>query len=302
MEWLEVSVTGDNETAEAVAEVLSRYAYHGVVIEAGPEGWNSGPVVVRAYLPADDQLEANRRQIEEGLWHLGQILPIGEPAFEPLADKDWSEAWKERLQVLHIGAHFVVRPSWREYVPRSEDVVIELDPGQAFGTGLHPTTQMCLMALEEFLSPGACVDMLDLGTGSGILAVGAAKLGARCVLAVDNDPVAVRAARTNVLKNGVADRVRVVVGSLDEATDGYHLVVANILANVILAMVAEGLTARVRPEGAVVVAGILADQESDIATAFAEKGYRPTKRWQIDDWVCLALSQSGQSLCCADRL
>ena len=92
MEWLEVSVTSDNEAAEAVAEVLSRYAYHGVVIEAGPEGFNSGPVVVRAYLPADDQVGASRRRIEEALWHLGQIWPIGEPAFQPLAEKDWSEA------------------------------------------------------------------------------------------------------------------------------------------------------------------------------------------------------------------
>ena len=293
MEWLEVSVTSDNEAAEAVAEVLSRYAYHGVVIEAGPEGFNSGPVVVRAYLPADDRVGTNRRRLEEALWHLGQIWPIGEPAFQPLAEKDWSEAWKERLEVLHIGAHFVVRPSWREYVPSPDDVVIELDPGQAFGTGVHPTTQMCLMALEEFLSSSGDVDVLDLGTGSGILAVGSAKLGARCVLAVDNDPVAVRAAKSNVLENGVSDRVRVVQGSLGDVPGNYHLILVNILANVILEMVAEGLTAHASPDGTVVVAGILADQEVAIVSAFAEKGYRPTKRWQMDDWVCLALNQGS---------
>jgi len=148
MEWLEVSVTVENEAAEVVAEVLSRYVYRGVAIEAGPEGWNAGPVVVKAYLPADDQLQATKRRIEEALWHLGQIRPIPAPTFRPVAEVDWAEAWKERLDVLRIGRHIVIRPSWRDYVPEPEDVVIQLDPGMAFGTGLHPTTQMCLVALQ----------------------------------------------------------------------------------------------------------------------------------------------------------
>jgi ribosomal protein L11 methyltransferase len=151
MEWLEVSVTAENEAAEAVAEVLSRYAYRGVIIEAGPEGWNVGPVVVRAYLPADEQLRANKRRVEEALGHLNQISPVSPPLFRSVAEEDWAEAWKQRLTILHVGQHIVIRPSWLDHTPVSEDVVIRLDPGMAFGTGLHPTTQMCLVALEEMV-------------------------------------------------------------------------------------------------------------------------------------------------------
>ncbi|NLF01528.1 MAG: 50S ribosomal protein L11 methyltransferase [Anaerolineales bacterium] len=297
MEWLEASVSVGNEAAEAVAEVLARYAYHGVAIESGPEGWASGPVFVRAYLPLDDEhLGEVRQRICEALWHLGQILPIPEPTFRTVAEKDWAEVWKEHMQVMHIGQHIVVRPSWRDYAPSPADVVIELDPGQAFGTGLHPTTQMCLMALEAFAAPQA--DVLDMGTGSGILAIAAAKLGARCVLAIDNDAVAVEAALSNVTANAVQDRVQVVAGSLADAPGDYDLVLVNILAKVILGMVQAGLATRVRPEGVVVVAGILADQESEIAAAFTEDGLAPVRRWQVDDWVCLVLNRGAQSSSC----
>ena len=285
MEWLEVSVTADNEAAEVVAEVLSRYAYRGVVIEAGPEGWNVGPVVVKAYLPADGQLEAHKRRIEEALWHLGQIRPVSIPSYHPVAEADWAEAWKEQLNVMHVGRHIVIRPSWRDYAPAPGDVVIRLDPGMAFGTGLHPTTQMCLVALEELIQPGAAV--LDLGTGSGILAIAAAKLGAGRVLAVDNDPVAVQTARGNVAVNGVQEIVSVVCGSLAEASGSYELAMANILARVIIEMVQEGLAARVRPGGRLIATGIIAEQEPEVVMALEQSGLTLAQRLQRDDWVCL---------------
>jgi len=285
MEWLEVSVTADNEAAEVVAEVLSRYAYRGVVIEAGPEGWNVGPVVVKAYLPADGQLEAHKRRIEEALWHLGQIRPVSIPSYHPVAEADWAEAWKEQLNVMHVGRHIVIRPSWRDYVPAPGDVVIQLDPGMAFGTGLHPTTQMCLVALEELIQPGAAV--LDLGTGSGILAIAAAKLGAGRVLAVDNDPVAVQTARGNVAVNGVQEIVSVVCGSLAEAPGSYELAMANILARVIIEMVQEGLAARVRPGGRLIATGIIAEQEPEVVMVLEQNGLTLAQRLQRDDWVCL---------------
>jgi ribosomal protein L11 methyltransferase len=293
MEWLEVSVTVENEAAEVVAEVLSRYVYRGVAIEAGPEGWNAGPVVVRAYLPADDQLQATKRRIEEALWHLGQIRPIPAPTFRPVAEEDWAEAWKERLDVLRIGQHVVIRPSWREYVPEPEDVVVQLDPGMAFGTGLHPTTQMCLAALEELTRPETTV--LDLGTGSGILAIAAARLGAGRVLAVDNDPVAVKTARGNVVSNGVQGTVSVVYGSLADVPGSYDLVVVNILARVIVEMMQEGLANRVRPGGRLITAGIIADQEPEVVAALEQKRLALVERRQTGDWVCLVAEQ-GYSL------
>jgi ribosomal protein L11 methyltransferase len=299
MEWLEVSVTVENEAAEVVAEVLSRYVYRGVAIEAGPEGWNAGPVVVRAYLPADDQLQATKRRIEEALWHLGQIRPIPAPTFRPVAEEDWAEAWKERLDVLRIGQHVVIRPSWREYVPEPEDVVVQLDPGMAFGTGLHPTTQMCLVALEELTRPETTV--LDLGTGSGILAIAAARLGAGRVLAVDNDPVAVKTARGNVVSNGVQGTVSVVYGSLADVPGSYDLVVVNILARVIVEMMQEGLANRVRPGGRLITAGIIADQEPEVVAALEQKRLALVERRQTGDWVCLVAEQ-GYSLGCMVRL
>ncbi len=293
MEWLEVSVTVENEAAEAVAEVLSRYAHRGVVIEAGPEGWNTGPVIVRAYLPADDQLQVNKRRIEEALWHLGQIRPVSAPTFCSVAEADWAEAWKERLNILHVGRHIVIRPSWRDYVPAPGDLVIQLDPGMAFGTGLHPTTQMCLVALEELICPGA--EVLDLGTGSGILAIAAARLGAGHVLAVDNDPIAVDAARDNVMNNGVQGTVSVMCGSLTEASGSYDLVVVNILARVIVEMVQEGLATRVRSGGGLIAAGILANQEPEVVAALKRGDLTLVERQQRDDWVCL-VAKPGYSL------
>lgn len=289
MEWLEVSVAVENEAAESVAEVLSRYAHRGVVIEAGPDGWNAGPVIVRAYLPADDRLQADKRHIEEALWHLGQIQAVPAPTFRPVAEEDWAEVWKERLDVLRIGRHIIIQPSWRDYAPVSGDIVIRLDPGMAFGTGLHPTTQMCLVVLEEVMQPGA--EVLDLGAGSGILAIAAARLGAGRVIAVDNDPVAVRTARENVVTNGVQGNVSVICGSLQEASGSYDLVVVNILARVIVEMMQKGLAKLVSPGGTLVAAGVLSDQESEVVTALEQGGLTLVERRQIDDWVCLVAKQ-----------
>lgn len=289
MEWLEVSVTVDNEAAEAVAEVLSRYAYHGVIIETGPDGWSAEPVSVRAYLAADDHLQANKRRVEESLWHLGQIWPVPDPTFRPVAEADWEEAWKEQLRVLHIGQHVVIRPSWLDYTPTSGDIVINLDPGMAFGTGLHPTTQLCLEALEELVQPGAAV--LDLGTGSGILAIAAAKMGARSVKAVDNDPVAVKTARENAMTNDVQKVVHIAEGSLEDIAGDYDLVVVNILARVITEMLQKGLEKRVRPEGKMIAAGILADQEATVTEALGQGELTLVERRQRGDWVCLVISR-----------
>lgn len=288
MEWLEVSVNVDNEAAEAVAEVFSRYAYHGVVIETNPE--YTDPVIVRAYLAADDQLRAKKRYVEEALWHLGQIWPIPEPTFRPVVEADWAEAWKAQLRVLHIGQRIVIRPSWLDYAPAPEDIVIDLDPGMAFGTGLHPTTQLCLEALEELVQPG--VEVLDLGTGSGILAIAAAKLGARSVTAVDNDPVAVKTARENATANGVQEIVNVARGSLGDVAGRYDLVVVNILARVIVEMLQEGLGPRMRPGGKMVAAGIIIDQEAHVIEALEQRELALSERQQRGDWVCLVVERA----------
>jgi ribosomal protein L11 methyltransferase len=285
MKWLEVNVETSSEAAEAVAEVLSRFAPQGVALEAGPDGIAHGPVAVRAYLPAGVDLEQTRRRVSEALWHLGQILPIPEPAFRSVEETNWEEIWKRHLQVLKIGERIVIRPSWLEHLPEEGQVVIELDPGMAFGTGLHPTTQLCLMTLEERVRPGA--RLLDLGTGSGVLAIAGVKLGAGSVLALDTDPEAVAAAHRNVFENEVLDAVEVARGSLDQADGTFDLVLVNILAHVIVEMVEQGLADRLTPDGVLVTAGILEEQAEEVETALQAAGLAVVERRQIEDWIAL---------------
>jgi ribosomal protein L11 methyltransferase len=287
LSWLEVSIRADGEAAEAVSEVLNRYGRGGAVVSADFEDelGETAVVTVKTYLPLDEEGLKTKRCIEEALWHLSQIYPLPAPEFRELTEDDWANAWKKHYHVQRIGQRIVIKPPWQEHVPQPDEVVIELDPGMAFGTGLHPTTRMCLQALEEHLKPGAKV--LDLGTGSGILAIAAAKLGAGSVLALDSDPLAVKAARANVWANGVQNLVAVEHGSLDKATEKFELVLVNILARVIIELAGQGLVDRVRPTGLVIAAGIIEDQEAEVTAALREQGLEIVERRQEKDWVTL---------------
>jgi ribosomal protein L11 methyltransferase len=216
---------------------------------------------------------------------LGQISPIPAPVFAVVAEADWADAWKEHFHPLRVGQHIVVKPTWREVAATSRDIVIEIDPGMAFGTGLHPTTQMCLMMLEEQVRAGMRV--LDLGTGSGILALAAVKLGADAVFALDTDPIAVDAARENIQRSGLADKITVAQGSLDQVTGVYDLVVVNILARVIMALAQEGLAQCVRPGGKWITAGIIESQVREVTAALEAASLEVTAQRQISDWVTL---------------
>jgi ribosomal protein L11 methyltransferase len=287
LSWLEVGVQADGEAAEAVSEVFNRYGRGGVVLstEFDDESGNTAVVTVKTYLPLDEEGLKTRRRIEEALWHLSQIHPLPPPEFRELAEEDWAHAWKKHYHVLRVGQRMVIKPSWQEYKLLPDDVVIELDPGMAFGTGLHPTTRMCLQALEKHLEPGAKV--LDLGTGSGILAIAAAKMGAGSVLALDNDPLAVKAAQANVKSNGVQNVVTVELGSLDRATGEFDLVLVNILARVIVELADQGLVDRVQPTGLMIAAGLIEEQEAEVTAALSEHGLKTIERRQEKDWVTL---------------
>ncbi len=307
MNWIEVSVTTDREAAEAVAELFNRYGQGGAVVETPVdcfeyelEGRLPETVIVKTYLPAEGGDPALRR-LEEGLWHLGRIRPIPPPVVRRLAEEDWAEAWKRQYHRLRVGQRTVIVPAWEEYTPAPAEVVIRLEPGQAFGTGLHPTTRLCLAALERHLTPGDAV--LDVGTGSGVLSIAAAKLGARSVLALDADPLAVAAATENIARNGVAETVTVRRGSLPggEAvphhflrdgplelleTGRFDLILVNILAPVIRGM-APALAARLGPAGRLIAAGLIESQEAEIVGALQAQGLRVIERDQEEDWVAL---------------
>jgi ribosomal protein L11 methyltransferase len=215
MNWLEVSMTVNGELAEAIADVLARYAPNGVTTEQAvdfvndeDEGTPVGPITVRAYLIADGKLEETRQKLEESLFYLGMIQPLPAPVFTPLEDRNWMEAWKVHYQPIPIGRRLVIVPTWLES-PDASRISIRIDPGMAFGTGTHPTTQLCLELIEDYFfrfpsSPDRGPAVIDVGCGSGILSIAALKLGAEFALGVDIDDASVRASRENANANGIA--------------------------------------------------------------------------------------------------
>ncbi len=291
MKWLEVTLSVPGEFVEPVAELLSRYVHGGVAVETEPG--EAGQVLrakVRGYLACDGTLEARRQRIEEGLWHLSQIRPLPRPRFRYLEEETWAEAWKRHYRPTPVGARLVIRPPWAAADP-GDRIPILIDPGMAFGTGIHPTTRLCLEALERHLRPGAQV--VDLGCGSGILAIAAARLGAARAYACDIDPVAVRAARVNVGRNGVADRVLVEEGSLAWVLrrPPADLLLANILAGVLQKMLEQGLAEALRPGGKAVLSGVLADQAADLLVTCRRHGLRHVETLGMADWRALVVEK-----------
>jgi ribosomal protein L11 methyltransferase len=301
--WLEVGLRVDGEAAEAVAELLLRYGYQGVAVEhegIPPDKLDEDDIppascfTVRAYLPTDSQLDETKAQLEQALSYMSMIYPMPQPVYRPVDDTDWAEAWKAHYHPIRIGQRLIIRPLWiaRPLVPG--EIEIALDPGMAFGTGTHPTTQLCLEALEARPLTGAAV--LDLGCGSGILAIGAAKLGAAHVLAVDNDPLAVKIAVENAAQNGVQGVVTVHEGSLAEviaAGQRFDVLACNILARVIMQMCGEGLGEVVRPGGHAIFSGIIASQADDVEATLKTTGLMPTARRQLGDWVAVEAERSS---------
>jgi ribosomal protein L11 methyltransferase len=307
MDWIEISIQADGEAAEAVSELFNRLnsrpdGQGGAVTEIGgfdPVGEEHHPVItVKTYLPADDPQAADlQREIEEGLWHLGRIHPLGEPRVRRLAETDWANAWKASYRPLRIGRRLLVIPAWeREQVrPAPDDLPIYLDPGLAFGTGLHPSTQLCMIALEETMRPGLRV--LDAGCGSGILSIAAARLGASRVDAFDIDPIAARATEENVALNDLSAPVHVFVSAgpdesafwrpADRPRPTWDVIVINILPHVIVALLDAGIHTYLASAGRLILAGIIAEREGDVRAALAEHGLSVMKRLVDGDWVAL---------------
>jgi len=294
MKWLEISIPVAAEAAEAVSETLSRYVPQGVAIDLGNDP-TSQDVTIRAYLDQDSEtLEETRQKIEEAIWHLSQIWPMPQPTYQTIADQDWTARWKKNIPILHMGTHIIIKPLWRDYDTHENDIVLEMDPGLAFGTGLHPTTQLCMEALEDLIQPG--MHILDLGTGTGILAIAAAKLGAGEIAAIDNDSNAVKATRHNARNNQVADKLDIIHGSLSEAKDAYDLVLANILAPIITKMAQEGLAARLKQDGRLVASGILAEQVDEVSATLKQNGLTVTDIRKKEDWIALIATRAETPL------
>ncbi len=311
MNWLEVSLTVDGELAESVADVFARFAPNGVMTEQGVKyndaedaGTPTGPITVRAYLEMNDQIEETRQKLEESLFYLGMIQPVPTPSYKQIADQNWMEAWKQHYKPILIGQRLLILPAWMES-PDPNRVAIKIDPGMAFGTGTHPTTQLCLELMEKeieerrkrkesFFFPLSCI---DVGCGSGILSIAALKLGAQKALGVDTDEESIKNARANAGTNGVGDELILGVGSVKEILEGKFaftkapLVVANILAPVIVRLFDAGLADLIEDDGAIVLSGILIEQEKSVIEAAQAQSLRMNERWQMGDWVALTMSR-----------
>lgn len=335
MDWLEIAVAADDEAVEAVAEVLRAHG-RGVAIdepfvqrnlEEAPERDTSRRPIVKTYLPNDEAAIEAQRRIAEALWHLGQLRAVEPLETRRIAEEDWANAWKAFFPILRVGERTVIVPPWRRYrraasatsvrpsgrMQRLKDVIVRLDPGLAFGTGTHPTTRLCLRALERLVAPGARV--LDVGTGSGILAIAAARLGAARVVALDIDPVAVGAARANVRRNRIARIVDVREGGPDTAfraprsglgvarsqqpeleTPDFDLLLANITARTNAAL-ASHLATLLAPDGRLVASGILAESAHLVIEAFAAVGLEILSQEEEGDWVALIAARKRTSPC-----
>ncbi|MGD9091771.1 MAG: 50S ribosomal protein L11 methyltransferase [Anaerolineales bacterium] len=333
MSWIEVSLVVDGEMAEAVAEVLTRFVPNGgIVIESTAiadslegEGHPIGPFRVFGYLPADIKLEETRQRLEEALWYLGRIRPLPTPQFEVIEESGWTEAWKQHYKPVPIGRSLLILPAWLE-APDSNRIPVRIEPGMAFGTGTHPTTQLCLEMMEALLlgfdqpgqgneyepvdesdsshrqtfsfkkeSPGEW-SIIDMGCGSAILSIAGLKLGASYALGVDIDAKAIDVAKENIILNGVQDGFEAGVGSIDDIQSGNFslrrapLVLANILAPVIIRMLDTGLRNLVSPGGVMILSGILVDQAKEVEEALAKHGCHIIIRRQMGDWIAYCCS------------
>lgn len=297
MRWLEVSVAADTEAVEAVSELFARHGYQGgVAIEEqyaqDDDGDNlrvaaDAPVRVTTYLAETATVQETIGRLEQALWHLSQMRYVGALTVTPREEEDWANAWKEHFHTHRVGASIVIRPPWRPYAAQAGDIVVTLDPGMAFGTGLHPSTQLCLIAAEDLVRMGD--RLLDVGTGSGILAIAALKLGAGRVLGLDVEEVAVQAARTNAEANGIGrEQLPLIVGSLgpEEHYGTFDGIFANIIARIIREM-APYLYESVRPGGWLVASGIIIERAEEVRTALDAAGFTNITRGQMGDWVCL---------------
>ena len=298
--WLEASIICSGELAEAVAEVFSRFSPDGVVMNSvtrydslGHEEVPTGNMQVVAYFPQEESTESLRNQLEQAIWHMSQIVPLDPIEYQLVLDQNWMAAWKANYKPLKIGRNLIVLPAWVDPALAENRIPIIISPDMAFGTGTHPSTQLCMLALEKYGVKE--MDVIDIGTGSGILSIEAAKLGAERILGVDNDPDAIPSAINNAALNGVADKIVFEVGTHTDVlkrTDGLNQsprVIANILSPILANMLSTGLSDLVSPSGLLFLGGVLDHQAQSLADLARSLGLSLRETLQQEDWVVLVL-------------
>lgn len=309
MQWIEVNVAVTHEAVEAVADMLTSIGSKGVAIEdpqlindlrnSGtwelcdiPEQENTEVVTVSAYYADDEKLEKRLAEIDEQLELIEERIGkyrFGNTRFRKVSEQDWANEWKQYFHVTHVGKSLVIKPSWEEYEAKEGEHVIEIDPGMAFGTGTHHTTNMMMERLEKVITPDSTV--FDVGTGSGILAIAAAMLGAKSVKAVDIDAVAVRVAKENVADNGLSEQIEVREGDLLHGTEGKaDVIIANIIADIVI-MLLQDIPQKLNDDGVLLASGIIEERMPDVEAAAQAQGLYVDAVDHRGGWVVMQMKK-----------
>lgn len=309
MKWCEISIQTSHEAVELIAEIFRDLGASGVVIEdpelvndyitSGKWDYTDIPiaketevVVEKAYLPVNGELEGRIQTLQQEIKALESRGVNTAPAVlttAELQDEDWSDTWKQYFHTEKPGERVVIKPTWEEYEPKDDEVIIELDPGAAFGTGTHATTSMCIRQLERLVKPGMTV--FDVGTGSGILSIISAKLGAKNIQAVDYDDSVLKIVEENLEQNNVQDIISVAQSDLMQNVHGKaELVIANIIADIIIRLF-DQLDEHLEQGGTLLTSGIIEDRIEDVLAAAEAHGYGVVERLENKGWACITFKR-----------
>ena len=312
MKWCEVSIQTSHEATEIIAEIFRDLGAGGVVIEdpelvngyitSGKWDYTDIPIATetevvteKAYLVVNGELEGRLQTFKQEIKALGERGVNIAPAIittAELQDEDWSDTWKQYFHTEKPGDRVVIKPTWEEYEAKEDEVVIELDPGAAFGTGTHATTSMCIKELETLVKPDDVV--FDIGTGSGILSIISAKLGARDIQAVDYDDSVLKIVEENLEQNHVENIVSVAQSDLMQNVHGKaNLVIANIIADIIIRLFPQ-LDEHLEPNGTLLTSGIIEDRIDDVINAGQENGFAVVKRKENKGWACITFKRANE--------
>lgn len=305
--WLEIACDVPEEHSEVVAEFLTHLTGNGVCVDnlcvdafSPSEIPDSVRVVIKAYLPAEKDPAPQMRELETFMSDLSLRHPaasFGHPTLTAVNTEDWSSSWKVHFKPLRVGKRLLIVPTWEETTQLPGDLVIRIDPGMAFGTGGHETTRLCLQLLEHTMErsdPSSAPSLLDLGTGSGILAMAASLLGAGRILALDIDPDAVEVARENLTLNHLSERIESGTAPLESLTECFDIILANILAEELVRL-APFLTERLHPGGSLILSGILAEKEQLVRQGFASQPLKYCQTVCDGEWVAMLYRNAAGS-------
>ncbi len=302
MKWVEIQIKTTTEALEAVSNILYESGVGGVVIEDSPQkldipeedGWKSltdltdiefEGVVVKGYLPMNSSIHEKIKEIQKAVDRLTEYnldKGLGEVVFTEISEENWANSWKKYYKPIKIGQKIVIKPTWKKYAPKEGEIVVQIDPGMAFGTGTHETTVMCIKLLQKYVFPDSVV--IDVGCGSGILSIVSAKLGAKKVIGVDADKVAVDVAKKNVVRNNEENKINIIKGNLlDDIHEKADIVVANITADVIMEL-AQDIGNNIRSAGVFIASGIIKGRSHDVKKSLEKNGFDIKEEIEESEW------------------